>query len=109
MRTFGWIITGIFGLVVALSLAFGLQWLGIEWRGFLGPKAENVERKIFKETRSFNEGMMQQLSRYRMEYIRAKDEKERDAIKSTVRHMYADYDASKLPPQLRSFYQECMK
>lgn len=110
MKTFGWIVASIFGLVVFLSLCFGLTWLGIEWRGFFGPKQAAVERKIFKETRSYNEGMVQQLARYRLQYVQAKEQVEKDAIKSTVRQMFAEYDPSKLPtPELRQFHKECMR
>lgn len=84
-------------LVAFLSLMFGLTWLGIEWRGFFGPKRAEVERKIFRETRSYDEGMIQQLSRFRLQYVRSKDDEERAAILSTVRTMFAEYDADKLP------------
>src|SRR3990167_3673962 len=97
MRVFGWIVAGILAFAVLLVLVFGLTWLGIEWRVFFGPKSENVERKIFKETRAYNEGMIQQLARYRLQYVQTKDEVERTAIKSTVRQMFEEYDPSKLP------------
>lgn len=93
----GWSAAGIVGCVAVLSLMFGLTWLGIEWRGFFGPKQAAVERKIFRETRSYDEGMIQQLSRYRLQYVRADSEVEREAILSTVRTMFAEYDAGKLP------------
>ena len=98
------VFVGIIGCVVMFSLTFGLTWIGIEWRGFFGSKQAAVERKIFKETRSYNEGMIQQLSRYRLQYIRSKDEVERQAILSTVRTMFAEYDAGTLPNvELRNF------
>ena len=106
MKTFGWIIASLFGLAFILVLSFGLTWAGIEWRGFFGPKQAAVEREVFKETRSYNEGMIQQLSRYRLQYLRADSEDERKAIASTVRTMFAEYDRSKLSPELQDFVKE---
>jgi hypothetical protein len=100
----GWVLAAVAASVLMFSLAFGLTWVGIEWQGFFGPKQAAVERKIFKETRSYNEGMIQQLSRYRLQYVRSKDEVERQAILSTVRSMFAEYDADTLPSvELRNF------
>lgn len=107
MKVIGYIALGIVSLAILLSLLFGLTWLGIEWRGFFGPKRAAVEREIFMETRSYNQGMLQQLSRYRLEYIRSDDEKERAAIASTVRQMFSEFDADTLPSQeLRAFWKE---
>ena len=107
MKTFGYGMVAVSGLFLVLVLCFGLRWLGIEWRGFFGPKEAEVERKIFKETRSYNEGMVQQLVKYRLEYMRAKTDQEREAIASTVRMMFADYDLKRLPnEELRNFLRE---
>lgn len=110
MRTVGTIFGGIAALVLLLSLCFGLTWMGIEWRGFFGPKRAAVERKIFKETRSFNEGMIQQLARYHSQYLLAKEPSDKAAIKGVVRQMFADYDYTKITnPNLRNFYLECTR
>jgi len=107
MRIAGYVLAIIAAFVFVFSLMFGLTWLGIEWRGFFGPKRAAVERQIFQETRSYNQGMTQQLSRYRLEYMRATSNDERDAIASTVRVMFSEYDDSELDPELRSFLREC--
>ncbi len=107
MKTLGWIAAGFAAVVVVFSLMFGLTWLGIEWRGFFGPKRAAVEREIFYETRSYNEGMIQQLSRFRLQYIQADSDVEKAAIASTVRTMFAEYNTETLPnPELRTFLQE---
>lgn len=110
MRVVGYIAAIIAAVVMILSLCFGLTWLGLEWRGFFGPKRAAVERRIFKETRSFNEGMVQQLAKYRIEHIRAETDMEKRSIESVVRHMFADFNPEKLDnPELRNFLMRCMK
>lgn len=107
MKKFGYGVGILAALFAVVALLFGLTWLGIEWRGFFGPKAADVERKTFQKTRSYNQGMVQQLTRYRLQYIRTKDEDEKKAIASTVRTMFAEYDPASLPNQeLRDFMKE---
>lgn len=107
MRTFGYIVASLFGLAALLSLAFGLTWLGIEWRGFFGPRRAAVERRIFEETRSYQHGMRQDLVRYRMEYLLADTQDEKDAIASTVRMRFAEFDTTTLSPELQAFWALC--
>jgi hypothetical protein len=59
MKIVGYIAIGIIVLVMLGSLAFGLEWAGIKWYGFFGPKRAAVRREVFKQTRSYNEGKEQ--------------------------------------------------
>ncbi len=107
MKKFGYGVGILAALCTIVALFFGLTWLGIEWRGFFGPKAADVERETFQKTRSYNQGMVQQLTRYRLQYIQAEAEDEKKAIASTVRIMFAEYDPASLPNQeLRDFLKE---
>ena len=74
MKIFGCIILGVLVIVLITSLAFGMEWLSIQWKGFFGPKHEAVRREVFKQTRSYNEGKEQELLKYRLEYLQSKDE-----------------------------------
>lgn len=106
MKGFGIVVAALAGLFLVIALLFGLTWLGIEWDGFFGPKRAAVEREIFRETRSYDEGMIQQLARYRLQHVRAKSSEEKKAIASTVRVMFAEYDPDKLERRdLRVFLQ----
>jgi len=107
MKTFGWFMLVIVMIAVILAGAFGLEWAGIKWAGFFGPKREAVRREVFKQTRSYNEGKEQQLIKYRLEYLRASDEGEKEAIASTIRLAFADYDETLLDSEeLRVFLKE---
>lgn len=109
LKTIRWIATGVSSFGGFLVLMFGLTWMGIEWRGFFGPKRADVERKIFYQTRSYNQGMIQQLARYRLQYKTAKTDEERKVVASTVRMMFSEYDHKTLNPELQNFMKEVMK
>lgn len=93
----------ILSIILMIGLAFVLEVGGLKWDSYFKPQHENVRRETFEATRSYNEAKLQQLSKYRLEYLRATDEVEKQAIASTVRHTFANYDKSKLPYELSTF------
>jgi len=107
MRKVG-IVAGIIGSLVLVGvLLFGLEWAGIAWYGFFGPKREAVRREVFKETRSYNEAKEQELLKYRLEYLRADSDSDKQAIASTVRLAFADYNETLLDSaELIQFLQQ---
>lgn len=99
-KIFGFIIL----IVVFMVFLAGLvDFLWLDYIKWIGPTKENVRREIFESTKSYNEGKEQDLLKYRLEYLQAKDESSREAIASTIRMMFADYDSSKLEPVLQDF------
>ena len=104
MKVVMWIVLFVVGIVLIGSFAFGMEWAGLKWKGYFAPKHEAVRREVFKQTRSYNEGKEQELLKYRIEYIRSKDDIEKKAIESTIRHAFADYDEDLLDSEeLRQF------
>lgn len=94
-------------LIVLCVLAFGLEWAGIAWTGFFGPKREAVRREVFKQTRSYNEAKEQELLKYRLEYLKSESETDKAAIASTIRMGFADYDENLLESvELRAFLRQ---
>ena len=91
------------GLILLIVLAFGLELVGLEWTKFFASKKEEIRREVFEQTKSFNEAKVQDLVKYRLQYIRAKEEIEKKAIASTIRHMFADYSVEKLDQELKQF------
>lgn len=106
MKTFGFISAGIFVVVLMVGLGLGIRYMNLKVEGWFAPREQNVKRKVFEETKSYNEGMEQQLVKYKFEYDIG-DEETKKAIAGAVRHAYADYDEARLDPQLRSFLQKC--
>lgn len=94
------------GLVLVIVLAFVLELGGLKWKRFFAPKHEAVRREVFKATRSYDEAKLQDLTKYRLEYMRAETEEEKDALAFTIRHMFAEYDESKLPLELSEFLKK---
>jgi hypothetical protein len=105
VRMFKWIAAGIGALVIMLSLAFGLEWLGIGWAGYFGPKHENVRRQVFEATQSYNRGVTQDLSKAYREYLAAPDSN-KAAIRAVLKVQFAEYNDEKLDPVLRNFLTE---
>jgi len=107
MKIIGYIAVGLVVFIILLSTAFGLEWAGIKWYGFFGPKREAVRREVFKQTRSYNEGKEQELIKLRLEYLKAQNEEAKRVIASTIRHSFADYDESLLDSdELRAFLKQ---
>ena len=104
MQVFGGIVLF---LVVFLSAIFGLNYYGLFSYSFFAPRYENVRRKTFENTKSYNQGMQQELQKYYIEYSKS-DENGKQAIASVIRHQYADYDMTRLPSHLQSFVQSIM-
>ena len=106
MKVFGYIMMGIIGIVLMIALAFAMELGGLKWKEFFAPKHADVERKVFKRTRSFNEAKVQELARYKRQYDQAEDAESKGLIRSTVNSTFADYDESLLPEGLRFWLQD---
>lgn len=103
------VLTALGAIVISVVLIFCLSWAGIEWYKYFAPKQEDAKREVFEATKSYNQGMVQQLSRYRLQYLSAEDSTAKAAIKSTIQHQYADFDVNKLQGELKTFAQEMLK
>lgn len=104
----GIIITSIIILVMIclIGFAFLSELIGLHWMHYFGVKESNIEREMFEETKSYNEGKIQDLIKYKYEYDLA-DEKEKQIIANTIRHMFADYDEEKIKSEeLKTFLKK---
>jgi len=92
-------------LIILASILglFVVAFVGQEAYRFFGPRGEDIRREVFESTRSYNQAKVQELAKYRMEYLREKDADSKEAIASTIRHRFADYDSQNLEPELRNF------
>jgi hypothetical protein len=103
------VFTGIGVVILILILCFGLEWMGIGWKGFFGPKHAAVERKVFEQTRSYVHGKAQDLSRYRLQYLQAETQEAKDTIASTIRMQFAEVNPDDLQNEdLRGFLRQMM-
>jgi len=108
----GIIMGGIVLVGVLCVLSFGIRLGSLHIEGFFAKEKQNIEREVFENTKSFNEAKQQELVKYRFEWQKAKgkgDTHTMNAIESAVRHSFGDYDASRLPMDLRNFVNDCME
>jgi hypothetical protein len=92
--------------ILCIGLLLVLDYSGLLWSGVILKKREQIRRKIFEETKSYNEGKEQDLLRWMQEYKLAKTYEEKEAIAFTIRHSFADYDENKLAIELRDFLKK---
>jgi len=86
------VLAGIGFIILILALDYG----SVLWQSVIAPKREEVRRTVFETTRSFNEGMAQELARYKLQYELAETEREQTIIANTIRHRFAEYDSESM-------------
>jgi len=103
MKTSGKVTLVILALVLSVFLINEFQIFGIK---FWGVRTENAKREVFEETKSYNQGMEQDLVRIHHEWVLAKSE-DKPAIESTIRLRFGSYDEEKINSlELRNFLRE---
>ena len=95
------------GLVVLIMVGViiaGLTWGSFKLYEYYAPKRAEVQRNVFENTTSFNQGLIQELRNMQYEYVQASDE-HKTALRSIILHRIAGYE-EKLPDDLRLFIAE---
>lgn len=93
------------GIGIFLSLfifLFAIQAFGLFSFQLFGPKFEAARRRVFEQTKSYNQGMIQELENMQFQYEQA-DEAHRDALRAIILHRAADFDEDEFPTDLRAF------
>ncbi len=94
---------------LGLLIIFAFIWICEGQAFFLykvfAPAQAGVERQIFEQTKSYNQGMIQTLRSEQLQYENG-DDKTKDMVASYVWGQYADYNQSMLPSDLQSFMTE---
>jgi len=89
-------------IAIFVALIIGVPYCNLKYTEFFSPKFQNVERQVFEETKSYNQGKTQELAKYFDEYTRGKAE-DKEAIASVIRIKFADYKADRLEYGLQQF------
>lgn len=98
--------------VLFTVLVFGLSWI-VQGNDFFlykvfAPQQEGVRRQVFENTKSYNQGMVQELENMQFEYVKADDEHKK-ALASVILHRAADFPEDKMPADLRAFIKNLKK
>lgn len=102
--------------VIALVVVFFILILGLTWIGqgndfFLykvfAPEYERVRRQTFEQTKSYNQGMIQELQNMQFDYVKASIE-HKSVLASIILRRAADFDLNQpqVPAELRQFIAE---
>lgn len=86
-------------LLGIVLLYFFLGFAGVidlQFYKYFGVQKANVQRQIFKENKSYVEGMVSDLAKYKYEYETEKDETAKAAITDLIRSKYANFDISNI-------------
>jgi len=91
------------GVTILLAVIFIFGLFGLGYYKFFAPKYMDVERTVFENTKSYVQGIQQDLGKYYFEY-QSGTEDDKAAIRATIQMRFAEVDSSKLQsPQLRAF------
>lgn len=93
-----------------LVLILGLSWI-IQGNDFFltkvfSPKYEQVRRETFEQSKAYNQGMIQELQNMQFQYYEQTAPEQKAALASIILRRAADYDESKLPPDLATFIRK---
>lgn len=91
-------------LVGILTLTWIVQGNEFFLYKFWAPKQEQVRREVFEQTKSYNQGMIQELQNMQFEYVKATPD-QKAALRSLILHRAADFPEDKMPSDLRAFIQ----
>jgi hypothetical protein len=84
-------------------LGFVSNSLGLVSFAFFSPKVEQVRYNTFKQSQSYNDGMIRDLEQLKLQYITALPE-QKVALRGIIIHRFSVYDTNALPQDLQAFY-----
>lgn len=99
MKTLGVVVLGVVAFLGLIALLQGEDFFLYR---YFAPKYEQVRRETFEQTKSYNQGMVQELQNMQFQYEQA-DAGHKPALAAIILHRAADYDESRLPGDLRTF------
>lgn len=101
------ILYSVLGVVGVLGIVFLMGLYGLGMDSFFRPKYENIKRKTFENTQSYVHGNTKRLSKLFKEYQDTDSLDEKEIIEDTIRHEFAEFDATKLnSSKLRRFLEK---
>ena len=103
MKNVSIVIGCILGLFILIFTVNEFEIFGVK---FWGVRKETARREVFEQTQSYIEGKRQELSTLKMQYKLAKDSNDKEIIKNTILHNFANVDKSKLDYDSQMFLEE---
>ncbi|MFQ6871174.1 MAG: hypothetical protein ACLRSF_06805 [Romboutsia timonensis] len=102
-----YVLIGFIGLAVTTGGLFFFGKLDNTLLATVEKERANIKREVFKESKSYVEGMIEDLSNYKREFERAEDINEKEQIANMVDAEFSNFDINKIENQnLYSFLSE---
>ena len=70
-------------VIICISSLWLEKLHSLTWTSFWNPKEEQVRREVFEQTKSYKQGMIQDLRNMQFEYVQAKPE-HKSALRSII-------------------------
>lgn len=99
---------GILVFVALTVIGFAFQGTNFFMYKFWAPKYEGARREVFEQTKSYQQGMIQDLRKSQEEFVQADPEQQR-ALATVILHRVADFPEEDLPSDLRVFLADLRK
>jgi hypothetical protein len=98
---------GVFAGIFVAIFCVGMLFQGQDFimYKFWAPKYANVQREVFENTKSYQQGMIQDLRKSQEEYVQA-DSTEKYALAGIILKRVADVPEENIPADLQLFLRE---
>lgn len=93
------------GIAGVIALSWAIEGNDFFLYRFWAPRREAVRREVFENTKSYRQGMIQDLQSMQFEYVKSNPEK-RAALRSVILHRSADFPEADMPSDLRDFIHQ---
>ena len=92
------------GFIIIPVAVFILTVLYFGYYSFFAPKFMAVERQIYQQSQSYNDGMVRDLQDFRLQLANPNlTSTQHDIIIATIKQRFATYPINNLPSELQSF------
>ena len=79
------LVIALVSLLSAFVLAFVVNYFDLEMDNFFQPRKEAIHRKVFENTKSYNDRMIRDLENLKLEYTKGTND-QKAALKSVILH-----------------------
>ena len=95
-------------IVMVIGITVGLTFGGYYSYKYFAPRYEQVRYDTFKQSQTYNDGMLRDLQELKREYEKG-DTDTKQLMKAMVLHRFEVYDINRLPYELQVFYRNLDK
>ena len=92
-------------VVAVLAAIFALAYYSLSLDRFFMPRQEALRHDVYKQSQSYNDGMVRDLENIQMQYTEATPEA-KVALRAVALHRFSVYPEAALTPSLRQFYNQ---